>query len=104
MRYSPKEWKAVAILMRDSTYAVLEALTESPKTWTELKTAANLTDGGLQKVLKEMINRNLVEEKLISKKTGFKEKKYSLTVKAKKEKIYEKAKQLKQSLERINKN
>ena len=101
MRYAPKEWKAVAVLMRDSTYSVLEALTDSPKTWTELRDAAGLTDGGLQKVLKEMIARNLVEEKLLSKKTGFKEKKYSLTSKAKKEKIYQKAKNLKESLEKL---
>ena len=101
MRYTPKEWKAVAILMRDSTYAVLEALTEGPKGWTELKDAARLTDGGLQKVLKEMIARNIVEEKLLSKKTGFKEKKYSLTLKAKKEDIYRKARVLKESLQRL---
>jgi len=101
MRYTPKEWKAVAILMRDSTYAVLEALTEGPKGWTELRDAARLTDGGLQKVLKEMIARNIVEEKLLSKKTGFKEKKYSLTLKAKKEDIYRKARVLKESLQRL---
>lgn len=103
MRYAPKQWKAVAILMRDSTYSVLEALTKGSKSWTELRDAARLTDGGLQKVLKEMIARRLVEEKLLAKKTGFKEKKYSLTAKAKKEKIYLKARDLKESLEKIAK-
>lgn len=103
MRYAPKKWNAVAVLMRDSTYSVLETLTENPKGWTELKEATGLTDGGLQKVLKEMLKRNLVEEKLISKKTGFKEKKYALTFKAKKERVYKKARDLKESLERISK-
>ena len=37
MRYAPKHWGSVAILMRDSTYSVLEAVIEKPKGWKELK-------------------------------------------------------------------
>ena len=102
MRYPAKKWKAVAVLMRDSTYSVLENLKDSPKGWTELRDLVNLTDGGLQNVLKELIQRNIVEEKLVRKRTGFKEKKYALTSKAKKEKIFEKARILKESLERVS--
>lgn|SRR3989338_1490539 len=103
-RYSPRNWLAVAVLMRESSYLILESLSNGAKTWTELRTAAKLTDGGLQKVLKELLNRNLVEQKLVKKATGFKGSKYSLTPKARKEKIFEKAKGLKDSLERINRN
>lgn len=103
MRYPPKKWKLVAVLMRDSTYSVLEALTESPKTWTELKKAVKLTDGGLQKVLKEMLKMHIVEEVLISTDRGFKEKKYALTASARREKIYEKARDLRTSLENVAK-
>ena len=103
MRYAPKNWKTVAILMRDSSYKVIEALLVSSRTWTELKTAASLTDGGLQKVLKELISLGLVEEKLEKTKTGLKAKKYFLSTRAKKEKIYQKAKDLKDSLERVGK-
>ncbi|MBR9682553.1 MAG: hypothetical protein GOV02_02670 [Candidatus Aenigmarchaeota archaeon] len=101
MRYAPKEWKAVAVLMRDSTYSVLEAVEGSPKTWTELKKAANLTDGGLQKVLTEMLKRNLVEDVFVKEKSEFKVKKYAISEHAKKEKIYKKAKELKKSLEKV---
>lgn len=101
MRYPPKKWKLVAVLMRDSTYSVLEALTEEPKTWTELKRAVKLTDGGLQKVLKELLKMNIVEEVLASTEGGFKAKKYALTASARKEKIYEKAKDLRTSLEKV---
>lgn len=102
-RYTPKNWLGVAILMRESSYLILEALSNGAKTWTELKTAANLTDGGLQKVLKELLNRNIVEQKLVKKATGFKSTKYSLTAKARNEKIFEKAKALKGSLEKLSK-
>lgn len=101
MRYPPKKWKAVAVLMRDSTYSVLETLTENPKTWTELKEAVGLTDGGLQKVLKELLKMNIITEILISTERDFKAKKYALTAAAKKEKIYEKAKGLKTSLDKL---
>lgn len=101
MRYPSKKWKVVAVLMRDSTYSVLEALTEGPKTWTNLRNAVGLTDGGVQKVLKELLKMGIVEEVLISTEGGFKEKKYALTSKAKKERIYEKAKELKVSLEKV---
>ncbi|MDD5416466.1 MAG: hypothetical protein PHU12_00655 [Candidatus Aenigmarchaeota archaeon] len=102
MRYAPKEWNAVAVLMRDSTYSVLEALIESPKTWTELKNRAKLTDGGLQKILKEMLKRNLVEELFIKGESEFKIKKYAISKDAKKEKIYEKARELRKSLEKVS--
>lgn len=101
MRYPAKEWKGVAILMRDSTYAVLEALTERPHSWSELRDRAKLTDGGLQKVLRELIKMQIVEEILISNETGFKNKRYSLTKQAKKEKLYEKVLGLKESLKRL---
>jgi DNA-binding HxlR family transcriptional regulator len=101
MRYPAKKWRIVAILMRDSTYSVLEALNEGPKGWTDLREAADLTDGGLQKVLQELIRIRLVEETFVVKPTGFKEKKYTLTGPAKKSQIYEKAKDLKESLEKI---
>lgn len=101
MRYPAKEWRSVAVLMRDSTYAVLEALTERPHSWSELRDRASLTDGGLQKVLKELIEMRIVEETLVSSETGFKTKKYALTKQAKKEKLYEKALSLKESLKKV---
>ena len=101
MRYPAREWKSVAILMRDSTYAVLEALTEGPQSWSELRNRAMLTDGGLQKVLKELIRMRIVEETLVSSQSGFKAKKYTLTPQAKKEKLYEKALNLKESLKKV---
>jgi len=103
MRYAPKEWKGVAVLMRDSSYKVMEALLVKKSSWTELKTHAGLTDGGLQKVLRELIKTGIIEEKLAETTTGIKAKRYYLTEKAKKEKIYEKAKELKESLERLSK-
>lgn len=103
-RYSPVEWKAVAIMMRESTYKVLEAINSGPKTWTELKRYTGLTDGGIQKVVKELVNRSILEEKLFKKEEGgLKEKRYILTARAKKEKLYEKAKDLRESLERLSK-
>lgn len=101
MRYAPKQWGPVAILMRDSTYSVLDALSKKAMGWTELKDATELSHGGLQKVLKEMIKMGLVGEQLVKKSSGFGGKKYSLTPKARKERIYEKAKELKASLERL---
>jgi len=53
MRYKPSEWGAVALLMRDSTYKVLEAISSGPKSWSELVRATGLTEPGLLKVLKE---------------------------------------------------
>ncbi len=103
MRYAPKEWKGVAILMRDSSYKVIEALIAGKSTWTDIKGHADLTDGGLQKVLRELIKNGLVEEGLEKTSTGIKAKRYYLSTKAKKEKIYEKAKELKESLERVGK-
>lgn len=101
MRYPPKEWKLVAILMRDSTYSVLEALTEKSLGWTDLRETTGLTDGGLQKVLRELIRMNVVEEVLVKKDSGFKEKRYLLTSEARRERIYEKAKELRRSLEKL---
>ncbi len=101
MRYAPKQWKSVAVLMRDSTYGVLEALESGPKRWTDLKEAARLTDGGLQKVLHEMIRIGLVEENLSEKESGFKEKRYRLTQGAKRERVLEKARDLRKSLEKL---
>ena len=75
---------------------------EGPKSWTELKKAAGLTDGGLQKVLKEMIRLKITEEILVKKDTGLKEKKYLITQSAKEERIYEKAKNLKESLDKVS--
>jgi len=103
MRYAPVEWKGVAILMRDSSYRVMEALKQGKGTWTEIREHAKLTDGGLQKVLKALIQTGIVEEKLEKTETGIKAKRYYLSKKATKEKIYEKAKDLKESLERVSK-
>lgn len=103
MRYAPKEWKGVAILMRDSSYRVMEALQSNKSSWSEIRDYAELTDGGLQKVLKELIKSNIIEEKLEATATGMKAKRYYLSKKATKEKIYEKAKQLKESLEKVSK-
>lgn len=89
--------------MRDSTYSVLETLVEKPKGWKELKDATGLTDGGLQKVLKELVKSNVVEEVLVENPYGLKQKKYVITSKAKKERIFEKAKELKEALERLSK-
>jgi len=103
MRYSPTKWGSIAILMRNSTYSILGALIEKPKGWKELKEATGLTDGGLQKILRELIKMNLLEEILAENPYGLKQKKYTITKKAKKEQIYEKAKELKESLERVAK-
>lgn len=100
-RYKPVEWGPIAVLMRESSFRVLEALKSGPKGWTELKTAASLTDGGLQKVLKQLVEMRLVEEKLLAKKTGLKEKKYCLSKKAADERIFEKALSLKNSLLKV---
>lgn len=105
MRYKPSQWGSVAILMKDSSYKILTALSKKPMRWTELKTEASLTDGGLQKVLKDMINMGLVEESLAVKKdSNFKEKRYMITKVAKKEQIFEKALGLKESLDKLNKS
>jgi len=101
MRYAPKEWKGVAILMRDSSYRVMEALISGKDSWTEIKEHAGLTDGGLQKVLRELIRTGIIEEGLEKMASGIKAKRYYLSKKAKKEKIYEKARELKESLERV---
>lgn len=103
MRYAPKKWGSVAILMRDSTYAVIEALIEVDRGWNDLKTTTHLSDGGMQKVLGELVKVGVVEETLAENPEGFKKKKYTLTSKARKERIYEKAKELKESLERLQK-
>jgi DNA-binding MarR family transcriptional regulator len=103
MRYSPIKWGSIAVLMRNSTYSTLEALVEKPKGWKELKEAAGLTDGGLQKILRELIKMNVIEEILAENPYGLKQKKYAITAKAKKEQVYEKAKELKESLERVAK-
>ena len=87
--------------MRDSTYAVMEGLVKGPKRWTELREYAELTDGGLQKVLKELLSAKVVIEVLIQNERGFKDEQYALSESARKEKIYEKAKELKESLERV---
>lgn len=102
-RYKPVDWGPIAVLMRESSFKVLEALQDGAKGWTELKMAANLTDGGLQKVLRQLIIMRLIEEKLVNTKTGLKEKKYGVSTKARKERVYQKAFDLKQSLERIQK-
>jgi predicted transcriptional regulator len=101
MRYAPKEWKGVAILMRDSSYRVMEALISGKDSWSEIRDYAKLTDGGLQKILKELIKTNIVEERLQKTESGIKAKRYYLSKKAEKEKIYEKSKELKESLERL---
>ena len=103
MPYAAVKWKPVAVLMRDSAYAILEALTTGPKSWTELKKAASLTDGGVQKVLQELIRFRVVEQRLVGETTAIQEKKYVLSDVAKKEKVYEKARDLKQSMEKIAK-
>ncbi|HLC93367.1 MAG TPA: hypothetical protein VJH23_06705 [archaeon] len=104
MRYAPKQWGAVAIVMRDSTFKILEALSQDAKTWTQLKDFSSLTDGGVQKIVKELINRGAIEEKLFKKQgSELKEKRYALTDNAKKEKIFEKAKALKEALNRLQK-
>ena len=100
-RYKPVEWGPIAVMMRESSFRVLESLQTEPKGWTELKEAASLSDGGLQKCLRQLVHMNLVEERLLSKKTGLKEKKYAVSAKAKKERVFEKAVELRQSLERI---
>ena len=102
-RYAPKEWKSVAIMMRESTYKVLEALSKGARTWTQLKDYSGLTDGGIQKVVKELVNRGIVEEQLFKKKdSNLKEKRYTLSKRAEEEKIYEKAKALRDALERLD--
>ena len=101
MRYPAKKWNQVAILMRDSSYSILEALSTGPKSWKQLKEASTLTDGGLQNVLRELIKHRVVDTILVAKEGGLKDKKYVLTKKAEKERIYEKAKDLKASLDRL---
>ena len=89
--------------MRDSAYSVLEALTKGPKSWTELKQASKLTDGGLQKVLHELLRFGLVEQKLVKGRGFMQEKRYVLSRSAAKETVYEKARELKESLDRVAK-
>jgi len=103
MPYAAVRWKVVSVLLRDSSYSIIEALTAGPKKWVELRDAAQLTDGGLQKVLKDLMRFGIVEQKLIGKAgTGkFQEKRYVLSKAAAKEGIFAKAKGLRDSLERV---
>lgn len=101
MRYPAKTWNPVAVLMRDSSYSIMDALSTGPKSWKQLKQASSLTDGGLQNVLRELIKNRVIDTILVPKEDGLKDKRYALTKKAEKEKIFEKAKDLKASLERL---
>ena len=89
--------------MRDSSYKVLEALISEKCTWTAIKDSAKLSDGGLQKVLRDLVKNGIVDEDLKKGESGLKTKIYKISQKAKKERIYEKAKELKESLERVEK-
>ena len=102
MRYKPVEWGAVALLMRDSTYRVLEAIHKEPKSWSELVAATQLTEPGLSKVLKEMKGRKIVIEITGKSPTGAATKRYGLSHKAEKLKIFETAKLLKKKLHELS--
>ncbi len=100
-RYAPRQWQGVAILMRESSYNILAALSSGPKSWSQLKQAAKLTDSGLQAALRQLIQQRVVEQVLVERKDGLKDKRYALTEKAKKSRIYEKTVELKQALENL---
>jgi DNA-binding IclR family transcriptional regulator len=102
MRYKPSEWGVVALLMRDSTYRILEAVSKAPKAWTELVRASGLTEAGLSKALSELKRIRLIEEVEATSPAGAKVKKYAISKKAKKLKIYETAKSLKKKLELLS--
>ncbi len=101
MRYKPAEWGAVALLMRDSTYKVLEAVHKEPRSWSELVEASGLTEPGLSKVLKEMKGKRIVVEVPGKSPTGATTKKYGVSPKARELKIFETAKSLKKKLEML---
>ena len=98
MRYKPSAWGAVALLMRDSTYKVLEAVNKEPRSWSELVKATELTEPGLLKVLREMQQKRILIEVQGKSKTGAKNKKYALSKKASELRIYQTAKLLKKKL------
>jgi len=99
MRYKPSEWGVVALLMRDSTYKVLEAVCKAAKGWSELVQATGLTEPGLLKVLKEMQSKGILVEVKGKSPTGANTKKYGLSKKATELRIYQTAKLLKKKLE-----
>jgi len=101
MRYKTKEWREVAVIMRENSYIILEGLSKQDMRWTELKSLANLTDSGLQKILKELTEMNIIEQ--IAEKTseGKWEKRYTISKKARKYKIFEKTEELRKDLKRV---
>ena len=101
MRYSPRQWLGVAILMRESSYNILAALSTGPKSWTQLKDAAKLTGPGLQSALRQLLKQKVIEQILIERKDGIKDKKYVLTQKAKDSKLYEKLQEIKNILNQL---
>ena len=101
MRYKPSEWGAVALLMRDSTYKVLDAIAKTPRSWSELVRATGLTEAGLFKVLEEMKRKGLIAEVEGKSPTGAKNKKYCLSKKAAELRIYQTARLLKKKLETL---
>ncbi len=100
-RYAPRQWLGVSILMRESSYNILAALSSGPKSWSQLKQAAKLTDSGLQSTMRQLIQQRVVEAVLVERKDGQKDKRYALTEKAKKNAVYEKMQELKQALENL---
>ncbi|MFH1200132.1 MAG: hypothetical protein V1708_03635 [Candidatus Micrarchaeota archaeon] len=101
MRYKPAEWGAVALLMRDSTYKVLQATHKEPRSWSELVVATGLTEPGLSKVLKEMKAKRIVAEVPGKSPTGAPTKRYGVSPKARELRIYETAKALKKKLDML---
>jgi len=101
MRYKPSEWGAVALLMRDSTYKILEAINKTPKRWAELVKATGMTEPGLLKALKELKKRRIIEEAKGKSPSGAETKKYGLSQKARELRVYETAKLLKKKLESL---
>lgn len=101
MRYKPSDWGMVALLMRDSTYRLLESLHSGPKSWTELLEATRLSEPGLLKALKELKSKRIVVEVQAFSKTGAKTKRYDLSPKAKFLRIYQAARLLRNKLEKL---
>lgn len=101
MRYKPSAWGAVALLMRDSTYKVLEAVSREPKGWAELVRATGLTEPGLLKVLNEMKIRRILVEVAGKSETGKPTKKYALSERAESLRLFQTAKLLKKKLEQL---
>lgn len=54
MRHKASSSETISLIMRDSAYSILDAISSEPKSWSELVKITGLTESGLLKLLKEM--------------------------------------------------